>query len=148
MDVEFAPVLLIILFWIFVGIPISIAKKASQQKKGTRPAAVKQQPADEPEARPKAAQPETVQPERLNILAPSIAPTEHDDSVYRGSLNADTGEGIDPCHDEQMAGLELAGEEDFAPRTAQAKSGIPLGWTGSDVVRGIVMSEILNRKKR
>ena len=142
MNAQIAPVILLIFFWIFVGIPVSIAKKAAQQKKASRPAASKQQPADEPVKKR-----EDTRQERLTTLTPSITLTGHDDSIYQGSLNAVTGEGYDPCHDEQMTGLTLAGDEDFAPRAAQAKPGIPLGWTNNDVVRGIVMSEILNRKK-
>lgn len=144
MSSEFAPIILLIFFWIFVGVPLSIAKKASQQKKAARPNTVKQQPAETPGKKRENAD----QPERLTTLTPSIAPSGHDDSVYQGSLNAVTGEGYDPCHDEQMTGLTMAGEEDFAPRTVQARPGIPLGWTNNDVVRGIVMSEILNRKKK
>ena len=101
MSSEFAPIILLIFFWIFVGVPLSIAKKASQQKKAARPNTVKQQPAETPGKKRENAD----QPERLTTLTPSIAPSGHDDSVYQGSLNA-------------------------------------------DVVRGIVMSEILNRKKK
>ena len=142
MGSEFAPIILLIFFWIFIGIPVSIAKKAAQQKKNARPAAERQQPAEKPERKQQADK-----PERPATLTPSITLTGHDDSIYQGSLNAVTGEGYDPCHDEQMTGLTLAGDEDFAPRAAQARPGIPLGWTNNDVVRGIVMSEILNRKK-
>ena len=116
MSSEFAPIILLIFFWIFVGVPLSIAKKASQQKKAARPNTVKQQPAETPGKKRENAD----QPERLTTLTPSIAPS----------------------------GLTMAGDEDFAPRTVQARPGIPLGWTNNDVVRGIVMSEILNRKKK
>ena len=34
---EFAPILLLLFAWIFVGLPISIAKKAANQKKQVRP---------------------------------------------------------------------------------------------------------------
>ena len=148
MTAEFAPIILVIFFWIFVSIPVSIAKKAAQQKKSFRPAPP---PTPAPAGRTGAEKPEKKQeaaaPERLTTLVPGVSPSGHDDSVYRGSLDADTGEGYDPCHDEQMESLAQAAEEDFAPRPAPARAGIPLGWTNNDVVRGIVMSEILNRKK-
>ena len=38
-------------------------------------------------------------------MQPTIKVTEHDDSVYQGSLYAETGEGYDPCHDEQLSSL-------------------------------------------
>jgi hypothetical protein len=70
--------------------------------------------------------------------------TEHDDSVYQGSMSASTGEGYDPCHDEQMAPLNAA--EAASPETGTAVPGLQLSWNGSDIVQGIVMSEILKRK--
>ena len=92
------------------------------------------------------AQPE-VSPARHTVLQPSITFTEHDDSVYQGSLNAVTGEGFDPCHDEQLSPLSAA-ERETVSAPGEEAPGLQLGWTGSDVVRGFVMSEILNRRKR
>ena len=140
---EFAPILMLLVFWIVIGVPIVIAKKAAEQKKPARPNATKP-PAPVIDAREQR-QPE---PERLKALTPSIFVTDHDDSVYRGSMNAVTGEGYDPCHEEQLAVLDRAETMAPAPRPQQAHAGIPLGWTDNDVVRGIVMSEILNRKHR
>ena len=137
---EFSPLIMLLIFWIFVGLPVSIAKKAANQKRPSRPAAHK---APEDTAPRQAAEP--AGPERLSTLTPSISVTGHDDSIYQGSMNAFTGEGYDPCHEEQMLPLTLIEESDPV-QPQQAHSGIPLGWTGNDVVRGIVMSEILNRK--
>jgi len=78
------------------------------------------------------------------VSAPSLTVTDHDDSIYRGSLNAVTGEGYDPCHDEQLSTLSAAEKTLPPPVTEQAR--LPFGWTGSDIVRGVVMSEILKRK--
>ena len=139
---EFAPIFLLLFIWVLVGLPVAVAKKRAQQKKPVRPAVPRMPENDEspvPVQKPAAA-------ERLTTLAPSISPSGHDDSVYQGSMNAFTGEGFDPCHEEQMAQLTLAEETVQAPHPQQARSGIPLGWTDNDVVRGIVMSEILNRK--
>ena len=72
---------------------------------------------------------------------------DHDDSVFTGSLGPVTTEGYDPCHEEQLSGMEPVcqpGREPLSP--AETSPGLPLGWTGNDIVRGIVMSEILNRK--
>ena len=138
---EFAPILLLLFAWIFVGLPISIAKKAANQKKQVRPAAPAE---DETSAKPAPAA-----PERLRPLTPTLSEPDHDDSVFTGSLGAFSTEGYDPCHDEQMRDMEPVckpgrAQEHPAP---QARSGLPLGWTGSDMVRGVVMSEILNRKR-
>ena len=138
---EFSPLIMLLIFWIFIGLPVSIAKKAANQKRPARPAAHK---VPEDTAPRQAAEP--ARPERLSTLTPSISVTGHDDSIYQGSMNAFTGEGYDPCHEEQMLPLTLIEESEPVPQQ-QAHSGIPLGWTGNDVVRGIVMSEILNRKR-
>ena len=81
---------------------------------------------------------------RPTVMQPTITVTEHDDSIYSGSMNADTGEGYDPCHDEQLAPLTAA--ESTIVAETPAEPGLQLSWAGSDVVRGIVMSEILTRK--
>jgi len=142
--VEFAPILMLLFFWIVVGLPIAAAKKAAEQKKkASRPAV---QNAPEQEGQTSARVQRTAEPERLTTMTPSISLTGHDDSLYQGSMNAFTGEGYDPCHEEQMLPLTLAEEFNDAPGTQQAHAGLPLGWTDNDIVRGIVMSEILNRK--
>ena len=135
---QFGPLLMIMIFWAIIGIPAAIAKKAAEQKKqAARPAAqkAKAEPVKEQKAEP-----------RLKTLTPTVSFTGHDDSVYQGSLNAFTGEGYDPCHDEQMLPLtQIESEPEALPQ--QVRGGLPLGWTDNDIVRGIVMSEILNRKK-
>lgn len=140
---EFAPILLLLFAWIFVGLPISIAKKAANQKKQVRPAAPAE---DETSAKPAPAA-----PERLRPLTPTLSEPDHDDSVFTGSLGAFSTEGYDPCHDEQMRNMEPVCKpgraQEHQPPAPQAHTGLPLGWTGSDMVRGVVMSEILNRKR-
>ena len=85
-------------------------------------------------------------PARESRLAPTVSVTVGDDSVYAGSMNAVTGEGYDPCHDAELGGLNSA--ESIVPvHPAGDVPSLPFGWTGSDMVRGIVVSEILNRKK-
>ena len=139
---QFPLFLVIILLWLFIGLPLSKlnqqAKKRAaktqdmqqalnQKKKQEQVSAPQERPAPVPE-------PSVLQ----NIIRPTVSVTEHDDSVYRG-------EGYDPCHDEQMAPLTAA--ESAIPAAAEEIPGIRLGWTGSDIVRGIVMSEILNNRK-
>ena len=143
---EFAPILLLLFAWIFVGLPISIAKKAANQKKQVRPVRPAAPAEDETSAKPALAA-----PERLRPLTPTLSEPDHDDSVFTGSLGAFSTEGYDPCHDEQMRNIEPVCKpgraQEHQPPAPQAHSGLPLGWTGSDMVRGVVMSEILNRKR-
>lgn len=142
---QFAPLLLLLFFWVFIGIPIALAKKSANQKKAVRPPVRKA-----PEENPSPAAPRPAEPERLTPLTSSLREPDHDDSVFTGSLGAVTGEGYDPCHEEQLRSMEKvckpdSGLHDTAPA---ATGGLPLGWTGNDMVRGIVMSEILNRKRK
>ena len=139
---QLAPLLLLLFFWIFIGLPVSIAKKAANQKKSARPA-VQKAPAEE---QPSAAQ-KPAEPERMSTLTPSLYEPDHDDSVFTGSLGPVSTEGYDPCHEAQMSSMEPVckpGKETAPPKAAAP--GLPFGWTGSDMVRGIVMSEILKRK--
>lgn len=137
---EFAPILLLLFFWIFIGIPVSIAKKASNQKNPARPASQKAQTESQsPKAAEKA-------PERLTPLKPTVYEPDHDDSVFTGSLGPVLTEGYDPCHEEQMSSMEPVCKPEKAQPAPKTSPGLPLGWTTNDMVRGIVMSEILNRK--
>ena len=143
---EFAPILLLLFAWIFVGLPISMAKKAANQKKQVRPVRPAAPAEDETSAKQAPAA-----PERLRPLTPTLSEPDHDDSVFTGSLGAFSTEGCDPCHDEQMRNMESVCKpgraQEHQPPAPQAHTGLPLGWTGSDMVRGVVMSEILNRKR-
>ena len=144
---DFPPILILAIVWLLIGLPLSKLSKAAQKQqaaaKAAKPGTAK--PAAAPQNQPKAEPAAYTAPEpaRPTILQPSITFTEHDDSVYQGSLSAVTGEGYDPCHDEQLAPLTLA--ETAAPAAEAAEPGLQLSWTGSEIVRGFVMSEILNR---
>ena len=143
---DFPPILILALIWLLIGLPLSkLSKTAKQQQaaKTAKPASAK--PAEKaPQKKPQNSTYVAPEPARPTVMQPSITFTEHDDSVYQGSMNAVTGEGYDPCHDEQLAPLTAA--ETAVPAAEAAQSGLQLSWTGSDVVRGIVMSEILTRK--
>ena len=140
------PLLLLLFFWVVIGIPLSVAKKAANQKKSARPSAPKTVPAENRPAAPKQAPPKQTQPERLTTLASSLYEPDHDDSVFTGSLGPVMSEGYDPCHDEQLSSMEPVGQPGRETPVPKEVSALPFGWTGSDIVRGIVMSEILNRK--
>ena len=153
---DFPPILILVILWLLIGLPLSKIKKAGQGQQAARTGSAPKarQPEKQPQRQPvKQAAPAVQSPEtysgegsmfRSTVLQPTITFTEHDDSVYTGSMNAVTGEGYDPCHDEQLAPLTLA--ETAVPAAETAEGGLQLSWTGNEIVRGIVMSEILKRK--
>ena len=141
---EFPPILILAIIWLLIAPVLSAAKK--QQAKNAKTGAAKQPGAKAPKKQPETNSSTYVTPEpaRPTVMQPSITFTEHDDSVYQGSMNAITGEGFDPCHDEQLAPLTQA--ETAVPAAAEGTPGLQLSFTGNEVVRGFVMSEILTRK--
>ena len=147
---DFSPLFILVIVWLIIGLPLKLAKQVKEQaakNAGTvRTAPQKQQKAPKTEAQIPAPAPVSEEGTffRPTVMQPTITVTDHDDSVYSGSMNANTGEGYDPCHDEQLAPLSAA--EAAEPVTETAGSGLQLSWTGSDIVNGIVMSEILKRK--
>ena len=146
-----APILVLVFIWGIAGLLAKAGKTAKQQQRQAfrsgrpavqRPGANAPKQADpQPAPRP---QPEEGSFYRPGVIQPTISVTEHDDSIYQGSMSAATGEGYDPCHDEQLAPLTLA--ENAVPAAEAAEGGLQLNWTGNEIVRGIVMSEILKRK--
>ena len=141
---EFQPIVVLAVIWLLVGLPLmKLGKSAKQQQaaKNAKPGAAK--PGAKAPQSPEGCS-RTAEPAGPTVLQPSITFTEHDDSVYQGSLNAVTGEGYDPCHNEQLAPLIAA--ETVLPAAEAEVPGLQLSWTGSDVVRGFVMSEILTRR--
>ena len=149
---DFPPILILVILWLLISLPLSKIKKAGQGQQAARTGSAPG--ARQPERQPAKAAAPAVQSSgtssgegssfRPAVLQPTITFTEHDDSVYAGSMNAVTGEGYDPCHDEQLAPLTLA--ENEVPAAEAAEGGLQLNWTGNEIVRGIVMSEILKRK--
>lgn len=145
----FGPIFLLLFVWLCIGLPLSLAKKQAARKGPSRPAQ-QARPAEPPSpAVPEPPVPERPVPERPVPLTTSLTEPDHDDSVFSGSMGSLRTEGFDPCHDGQLKDLEPVCRpgRDSAPAAEEA-SGLPLGWTPNEVVRGIVMSEILNRKKR
>ena len=145
---EISPLLIIFIIWLCIGLPLSKINQA-KKKNGTNRLSSSGRPA-EPAVPVQDTSREGPAPEappaRESRLAPTVSVTVGDDSVYAGSMNAVTGEGYDPCHDAELEGLNSA--ESIVPvHPAGDVPSLPFGWTGSDMVRGIVVSEILNRKK-
>ena len=141
MPSQILPIFMILFVWCVVALSIAAARKASVS--GKKPAARPNLPEQGP-ASGAAPAPEAERPVRIT---PTVFPTGHDDSIYQGSMNAVTGEGYDPCHEEQLQSLSDAEQPAESQPSPHAAGGIPLRWTGNDVVRGIVMSEILKRKR-
>ena len=146
---NFPSLIVLLIIWVVVGL-VSKKKKPDGQNAQNVKAGAGKPGAKAPKAAPEAAKTPAPQPMsrpeplRPSVLQPSITVTEHDDSVYQGSMFAETGEGYDPCHDEQLAPLTAA--ESTIVAETPAEPGLQLSWAGNDVVRGIVMSEILTRK--
>ena len=137
---SFFPLIALFLVYTAIAAMSKTAKKVSDNRKSysaSRSAApAETEPAEGP-AQEAAAAP------RIREMQPTIRVSEHDDSVYTGSMNAVTGEGYDPCHDEQLKPLTRAETIEPAPAAAP---GLRLHWTGDEIVRGFVVSEILKRK--
>ena len=151
---DFSPIVALLFIWLVISLPLSFLNKEAKKRQAARnadSAAAQKQKAKAPKQKQPAA-PGPAGPDREDaayrpaVMRPTITVTEHDDSVYQGSLNAETGEGYDPCHDEQLSSLTAA--EAVSPAAETVQPGLQLGWSGSDVVRGFVMSEILKRKTR
>ena len=60
---------------------------------------------------------------------------------YEGSLHAESTEGIDPCHEEQLSERPAP---QLAPMPVEAP-GIRLDWTGENMVKAFIMQEVLQR---
>ena len=132
----FAPLLALVgIYFIFAVVAKAAKKAASVQKKtsGTPAASVPETSAPPPVAEP-----------QLREIQPTVSIHNHDDSIYLGSMNAVTGEGYDPCHEEQLSSLTLY--ETIEPAPSVTAPGLQLKWTGDEIVRGLVISEILKRK--
>ena len=69
------------------------------------------------------------------------------DEPYRipsGSLSAHSEEGEDPCHDDWKPAVPAVSAQENVPQASSG--GLNLNWTGSEIVKGFVYGEILNRK--
>ena len=121
---------------------MSRQKKGNSPKKPAGPQTREAPSAPQEEVAPR---PEGPDPASREPLRPSITVSAPDDSFYQGSLYAVTGEGEDPCHEEQLGSLSPHSRPEPEPPETEVP-GLALSWTGEEIVRGFVMSEILNRK--
>ena len=145
---EFPPILILAIIWLLIAPILSAAKK--QQAKNAKSGAAKQSGARAPKKQPETGNSTHVTPEpaRPTVMQPSITFTEHDDSVYQGSMNAITGEGFDPCHDYMLDDpvLPVCEDLDRSVPAESAPAALPLSFTKDSMVNAVVMSEILNRR--
>ncbi len=143
---ELSPLFVIFSIWLCIGLPLSKINQAKKKNGANKPASGRPAaPAAPKEVIPRQEYVPETPPVRETRLTPMVSVTVGDDSVYAGSMNAVTGEGYDPCHEEDLAGLNSV-EAVQAVRPVADVHKLPFGWTGNDVVRGIMVSEILNRK--
>ena len=145
----FSGLLILLIIGSLIRSLVKAAEKAGGKTATGRPAA--QGKAAGGKANTPAAQPDSYEgpgmSDRLRPLQPAISVTAHDDSIYQGSLYAETGEGYDPCHDEQMQAMpSLNAEPEAALHTAPAVSPFQFSFSGEEVAKAFVMSEILKRK--
>ena len=136
---DFLEITLAILF--FFGFLVKIARKKGEDSRKSG-APVRRGP-EKADGGPVPAASKPAAPAEPSMSAPREAASPME-TPYIGSLGVGSMEGLDPCHsDPQPAWTETrSGEEAPEPPSFQ-----PAGWTGSDIVRGFVFSEILRRKK-
>jgi len=82
----------------------------------------------------------------VSTVRPRMHVTPHTEDMFAGSMNANTGEGEDPCHEDELA--PAVNPCELSPRMVQpapATSGLNLTWTGDAMVKAVVMQEILTR---
>ena len=145
---EFPVLLALALIWLLIGLPLSkVAKQKNRSgSRASAPTSGDHQKADPQMKEASEGSGEGLSPQQVyQTIQPTVGLGRHDDSLYRGSLNAETGEGFDPCHDEDLERLNAV-EAAPAVQPVSDVPALPFGWTGSDIVRGVVMSEILKRK--
>ena len=147
---EFPVLLALALIWLLIGLPLSkVAKQKNRSgSRASAPTSGDHQKADPQMKEASEGSGEGLSPQQeYQTIQPTVGLGRHDDSLYRGSRNAETGEGYDPCHDDQMEPLTRISSEPV-PRPARPSPALQLDWSANDIVRGVVMSEILNRKNR
>ena len=158
---EFGGLFVLIFLYLFIALPIRLAKKAGGKNSASRGKATarltKSFPAEafSTEVAPSEmgksetamavetiGQGETVSGKETRPIYEERKPFGGSEELYRGSLDAQTGEGEDPCHEEQMESLR----PETSPMTETPTGGLQLSWTGNEIVRGFVMSEVLKRR--
>lgn len=134
---------------VIIALVAALNKAVKKQKKAVPPPAQAAQP-DTKKAAPDLPPMQGERPHQpaphVHELKPRIAVTPHTPDVFAGSLNAETGEGFDPCHGEELQPMVepcMMAPQSVSP--APPSSGLRLNWTGDEMMRAVVMQEILQR---
>ena len=156
---EFASLLVVAAIWFFVSLYKAGSNKGAKKGAGgaanrsARPGSPTLKAQDQPEK--EAVRPAPRRSSGFPVLSNvdwgslSASPIEgtdpcHDDpeTLQSGSLRVDLPEGTDPCHDGLRAASFRTDEEE-----EEAAGPLSLSWAGSDIVKGFIYGEILNRKR-
>ena len=121
----FIPLILLFFFYVCIGLPLSKARKKAQERPLPKV--------------PKEAFPEEEAKETTKADVPQR-------TLNWGSMHVVTGEGEDPCHEEQFRDMPSVLNTELS-EPAENTGGLSFGWTGNDIVKGFVYSEILKRKR-
>ena len=139
---------------VIIGVVASIAsaiKKNRNSKAAAKPhwpsAADQPQPTEKKEPHPYTpAQPTVLPPMEAAAPQQVIAPTVHahvqpdcDTHDTPGSLGVTSSEGKDPCHEPQLTHARST------PETTEVEGGLTFDWSGQNMVKAVVMQEILTR---
>ncbi len=134
----------------FISLLVSAKKKAAKKAEahpfGASP--VKPKPAAPRQPHPYAPAQPTVAPalslsdEPDQVIVPSVhAHVEPDCDTHDapGSLGETSSEGKDPCHEEQLTHVRTI--EEPAPE----QGGLAFNWSGENMVKAVIMQEVLTR---
>ena len=171
---EMAPLLPILLVWLCFGLLFRKLQSAAKKAQPANKKAVSPKPDSPAEKKPSAPVPDS----SLASMQGSLPIAERLSQPYLGSLGVETGEGEDPCHEEQFhhaavpmgmhdqpylgsLGIDTSEGTDpchedqlqpilpFAQKEEDGEQPVSgLSWTGNDIVRGFIVSEVLSRKNR
>lgn len=147
----FAPLILLFLVWSLIIAPLTAAKKKAVQNQQKRQSQAFREAAENtPAQAPKQAPAPVRQTPAPTLQARTTLQTSPMASrlkePYQGSLGGESTEGTDPCHDEQLAGLDRIESTEQITDPGAGKPGLSLSWSSNDVVKGFVYGEILNRR--
>ena len=81
-----------------------------------------------------------------DLHGPDLKPTIYGTTrkPYTGSLGANTGEGFDPCHEDQADFMTVLETEDVS--SEGSAPALAFNWTGPEIQKAVVMQEILRRR--
>ena len=150
---------LVVFIAIIVGVVSQSSKKAKKQAQTQarpgQPASAPAQPA--PELKPMQVPVPRTEPAEMLPPRPEVRVTPHDHTdMFAGSMHAETTEGVDP-HDHGFeqepdmpssrsdAELNASFAEAAPAESEEAEAPGLMDWTGSGIVRAVVMQEVLKR---